>query len=214
LPPFHVPATRSGTPVRSLSAAALVVLALAAGGCSSSASSSPAAGPTSASTKVGGAQPVATTVVLGKVAGNLHQPNRRVFQKHRKQTLKRVGAAVDAWLDGGFVAVHYPRDAFGSAFRAFTAPARHDAKQQKHLMTNWDLRKKIDGVEVHKRKVTVDVFAPHGRPAGATARVALVFTTTGDTHQRVEIHGRLFLGPDDRGTWRVFGYDVTRGGAR
>jgi hypothetical protein len=191
-----------------------MAFALAVGGCSSSASSSPQAVPTTGGSAVGGSGPVATTVMLGKVAGNLHQPNRRVFQKHRKQTLKRVGAAVDTWIDGGFVGVGYPRDGFGSAFRDFTAPARHDAAKQKRLMTNWDLRKKIDGVEVHKRKVTVDVFAPHGRPAGATARVALVFTTTGDTHQRVEIHGRLFLSPDDRGTWRVFGYDVTKGGAR
>ena len=191
--------------------AALVALALAAGGCSSSDSSSPDAGPTTDAATVG-AGSVASTLVLGRVAGNLHQPNKRVFNKHRRETLAKVGRAVDTWIDGGFVGVSYPRDDFGSAFQAFTKPAKHDAKQQKKLMTNWQLRKKIDGVDVKKRKVTVDVLAPHGRPAGATARVALVFTTTGDTKQRVTVHGRLFLSPDDHGSWQVFGYDVAKGG--
>lgn len=153
-----------------------------------------------------------STVALGRVAGDLHQPNKRVFAKHRKDVLDQVGTAVDTWVDGGFVGVGYPRDSFGSAFQAFTAPARADAEHQQRLMTNWDLRHQIDGVHVTKRKVTVDVLAPHGRPAGATARVALVFTTTGDVTRTVTVHGRLFLSPDDKGTWRIFGYDVAKGG--
>lgn len=155
---------------------------------------------------------MASTLVLGRVAGNLHQPNKRIFKKHRKQVLHRVGRAVDTWIDGGFVGVSYPRSDFKSAFAAFTKPAKHDARGQMKLMTNWKLRKKIDGVDVKKRKVVVDVFAPHGRPSGATARVTLVFTTTGDTRQRVAVTGRLFLAPDDHGSWRVFGYDVSNGG--
>jgi hypothetical protein len=215
LPAFHAPPTRSTTRSRGIAAAALVALALAAGGCSSSSdSSSPDAGPTTGGSDAGGPRPVASKVVLGRVAGNLHQPNKRIFKKHRKHTLEKVGRAVDTWIDGGFVAVRYPRIDLGSAFRAFTAPATHDAKKQRALMTNWDLRKRIDGVEVKKRHVTVDVFAPHGRPAGATARVALVFRTTGDVTKRVAVHGRLFLNPDDHGSWRIFGYDVARGGKR
>jgi hypothetical protein len=212
LPALHPRPSRSRTRSRATTASALVALALAAGGCSSSGSSSPGAAPTTQGSAVGGAQPMASSVTLGKVAGNLRQPNRKVFKKHRKQTLKQVGRAVDTWIDGGFVGVDYPRAGFGSAFQAFTKPARHDARKQQRLMTNWDLRKRIDGVDVKKRKVTVDVLAPHGRPAGATARIALVFTTTGHTTKRVAVHGRLFLGPDDHGTWRIFGYDVAKGG--
>jgi hypothetical protein len=152
-------------------------------------------------------------VTLGRVAGNLHQPNKRIFGQHRKQMLKGVGKAVDSWIDGGFVGVDYPRDSFGSAFASFTKPAARDAQHQQRLMTNWDLRKQIDGVVVKKRKVTVDALAPHGRPAGATARVALVFTTTGDVTKRVTVHGRLFLTPGDHGTWQIFGYDVAKGGS-
>ena len=157
---------------------------------------------------------MASTVVLGHVAGNLHQPNRRIFKQHRKALLRKVGGAVDAWLDGGFVGVHYPRARFGTAFRSFTTPARKDAAKQKDLMTNWKLRKRIDGVHVAKRRITVDVLAPHGRPAGATARVHLVFTTTGHVHRRVVVDGRVVLSPAGHGRWKVFGYDVTQGGAR
>jgi hypothetical protein len=185
-------------------------LSLALAGCGGG-SSSPSPGP-SGDSGGEGAAPAGSSVVLGRVAGNLHQPNKRVFAHHRKQVLDDVGKAVDSWVDGGFVGVSYPRDSFGSAFAAFTAPARKDAEHQQRLMTNWDLRKKIDGVRVVKRKVTVDVLAPHGRPAGATARVSLVFTTTGDTTKRVMVHGRLFLSPDDKGTWQIFGYDVAKGG--
>jgi hypothetical protein len=218
LPPFPppAPARRIATkPARATLAAGalttLVVLALALGGCSSSGSSQPKAGPSG--DQVGGAQPVASTVVLGRVAGNIHQPGKHVFKQHRKAVLRDVGAAVDSWIDGGFVGVDYPRAGFAQAFAAFTAPARKDAERQQALMTNWTLRQKIDGVVVKKRKVVVDVLAPKGRPAGATARVDLVFSTTGDTQRRVEVSGRLFLTPDGK-RWRIFGYDVARGGAR
>ena len=148
------------------------------------------------------------------MAGNLHQPNKRVFERHRQRVLKRVGEAVDSWIDGGFVGVDYPRKSFPAAFSAFTGPAVHEARQQQRLMTNWSLRKEIDGVDVKKRNIVVDVLAPHGRPAGATARVLLVFTTTGHRHRRVSVHGQLYLVPDGSGSWRIFGYDVSQGGSR
>jgi hypothetical protein len=132
------------------------------------------------------------------------------MKHHRRTMLRQVGRAVDTWVDGGFVGVDYPRDSFGTAFRAFTGPAKRDARRQKRLTTNWNLRKRIDGVDVKKRVVTVDVLAPRGRPAGVTARVDLVFTTSGDTTQRVTVRGRLFLSPG-HGHWRIFGYDVSRG---
>jgi hypothetical protein len=189
----------------------LVTIALAVGGCSSSDSSGPAAEPGPSHTGTGAAQPVASKVLLGKVAGTIKKKNWKTFMTdHRKVMLAQVGQAVDSWIDGGYVGVDYPRDSFGSAFDAFTKPAKRDADRHKQLMTNWDLRKKIDGVEVKKRTVTVDVMAPRGRPAGVTARVDLVFTTTGDTQERVTVRGRLFLSPG-HGKWRIFGYDVSRG---
>jgi hypothetical protein len=211
LPPFHPRSTRRRTTRTLVGAAALAATSMTLAACGGGGSSSPSSGPTS-TPDAGGAQPVASTVVLGSVAGNVQPPNRKVFKKHRKQVLDEVGSAVDTWIDGGFVGVSYPRDDFGSAFQAFTKPAAADAQHQQRLMTNWALRNKIDGVAVKKRSVTVDVLAPRGRPAGATARVALAFTTTGDVDQRVVVHARLFLAPDTQGTWQIFGFDVAKGG--
>ncbi|MGC4111059.1 MAG: hypothetical protein QM747_11695 [Nocardioides sp.] len=195
---------------RALAVVALASLSVALGGCGGG-SSSPSSS-SSGDADSGGAQTVASTVTLGRVAGDLHQPNKRIFAHHRRQLLDQVGHAVGTWIDGGFVGVSYPRDSFDAAFSAFTGPAAKEAQHQQQLMTNWDLRQQIDGVKVTKRSVKVDVLAPHGRPAGATARVALVFTTTGDVTKRVTVHGRLFLSPDDSGDWKIFGFDVAKGG--
>jgi hypothetical protein len=194
-------------------AALLATLVWVVAGCSSSSSSTPAASPpSSSSTTDAGAPPtLRTTVVLGKVAGNLHQPNRRVFAKYSKHVQKNVGKAVDAWFDGAFVGVDYPRRDFPDAFSSFTSAARRDARRQQQLMTNWKWRHDIDGVTTTKRKVVVDVLAPHGHPAGATARVDLQFKTSGHVRKKVTVTGRLFLSRDPHGTWRIFGYDVSKG---
>jgi hypothetical protein len=208
LPPSHAPSTRS----RTATAAVLAALALTAAGCGGGDSSSPAAPSTSsAASEPGSTAAVASTVKIGTVAGVIRKHNRKVFETHRKQVLSRVGKAVDQWLDGAFVGVDYPRQDFPSAFASFTADAKRDARRQQRLMTNWEWRHKIDGVVVKRRTVDVDVLAPHGRPAGATARVHLAFTTTGDVHRRVTVTGRLFLTPAAHGSWRVFGFDVAKG---
>jgi hypothetical protein len=205
VPAHHEPSSRS----RSAAAAALVALALAAGGCSGSDSSTPQTAPSVAAGS--STAPAVSKVLLGKVAGTIRKKSWKTFMKdHRKVMLRQVGQAVDSWMDGGFVGVDYPRDSFDSAFASFSPPARRDAERQHRLMTNWDLRRKIDGVDVKKRTVTVDVLAPRGRPAGATAHVDLVFTTRGDKSERVTVRGRLFLSPG-HGRWRIFGYDVARG---
>jgi hypothetical protein len=198
------------------SSAAALVAVLALSGCSSSSdSSSPSAGPSSgASATFGGNPPMATAVTIGHVAGAYRKPNRRQFHRHAQHLRKEVGAAVDAWFDGGFVGVSYPRDAFPSAFRTFTSGARHDAERQKSLLTLWAWRHRIDGVVPIKREVALDVLAPHGRPAGVTARVRLRFRTTGDLTRKVTVTGRLFLTQDSRHRWRVFGFDVAKGSVR
>lgn len=191
-------------------ASAVLAVALAAGGCSQSASSQPGANPPTPVTPGGGGA-VASSVVLGQVAGAVHQPNHRIFARHRARLLHRVGRAVDTWIDHGFVSLGYPRASFPTAFADFTGPARREARRQQALMTNWPLRHSIDGVVVKKRSIVVDVLAPHGRPAGATARVTLVFRTTGHRKERVDVHGRLFLEPAGHSAWRIFGYDVSKG---
>ena len=113
-------------------AALRTAVALAVGGCSSSGSSAPAAQSSGASgTASGDASPMASKVVLGKVAGNVHQPFRDRFAAVRQHLEASVGQAVDAWLDGGFVGVSYPRDTFDAAFATFTPDARKDAERDK-----------------------------------------------------------------------------------
>lgn len=188
----------------------LVAVALVAGGCGGSDSSSPAAGPTS-SAAPGATSPIATTLKLGRVVGDLKKKYHKRFKSHEKSLRKHVGQAVDSWFDGGFVGVTYPRTAFATAFSGFTTEAKHEARAQQKLMTNWSWRRRIDGVHTTKRKVSLDVLAPHGRAAGVTAHVVLKFTTSGHVKKKVTVTGRLFLTKDAKGTWRIFGYNVSKG---
>jgi hypothetical protein len=57
----------------------------------------------------------------------------------------------------------------------------------------------------------IDVLAPRGKPAAATARIDLRFTTSGQVEKPIEVSGRLFLTPNADGSWRIFGYDVSKG---
>jgi len=196
-------------------AALLTTVALAVGGCSSSGSSAPSAQSSGASgTASGDASPMSSTVRIGTVAGNVHQPYRQRFAAARQEVEASVGQAVDAWVDGGFVGVDYPRDSFPSAFSTFTPEARKDAERDKALMTLWGFRHRIDGVTATHRTVVIDVLAPRGRPAAATARVDLRLTTSGDVARKVEVTGRLFLTKAQDGSWRIFGYDVSKGAGR
>jgi hypothetical protein len=154
-------------------------------------------------------------VDLGQVAGTARKAKyRKRFRKSAGVFEKKVGRAVDGWFDNAFVGVDYPRGGFANAFDTFTGPAAADAHHQKNLMTNYGLRHKISGVTVTQRHVWIDVLAPGGVIAGATARFKLGFTTTGDTKRKVKVSGRLFLSRTSSGKWRVFGFDVTKGGAR
>ncbi len=154
---------------------------------------------------------MATTVQFGHVIGLGQKPYLKRFNAGRATLRAHARQVVDAWFDGGFVGVGYPRNAFTTAFHTFTAQARHDAIRQKGLMTNWPLRRRIDSVATTKRQVTLDVLAPHGRPAGMTARFTLRFRTSGHARKRVTVTGRLFLTRNAHGLWRIFGYDVSKG---
>jgi len=216
LPPLHaLPTSPRRVPTdgrvrRTGIAAALVAVALVAGACGGSSSSTPAAGP-STSTASGGPSALTTTVKLGRVVGDLKKPYHRRFKSHEKSLKSQVGQAVDAWFDGGFVGVSYPRTDFPTAFTSFTPQAGKDARAQQQLMTNWKWRNDIDGVTATERRVTLDVLAPHGRTAGVTAHVVLKFTTSGQTQKKVTVTGRLFLTKDTKGAWQIFGYDVSKG---
>lgn len=157
---------------------------------------------------------MATKISIGQVAGTaIKQKYRKRFRADAQVFEKRVGQAVDGWFDNAFVGVSYPRSSFAHAFDTFTPGAAADARGQKQLMTNIGLSHKISGVTVTRRDVSVDVLAPGGVIAGATARFRLAFTTTGHAKKKVTVGGRLFLSRSSHGAWRIFGFDVAKGGA-
>jgi hypothetical protein len=211
LPPTSVHVVRRAHRLAPLAAALLTAVALALSGCSSSDSSAPSAAPPSSSGTAHADTQMASKVVIGSVAGTVHRSSRKQFAAHRKRLETLVGGAVDGWLDGGFVGVGYPRDSFPGAFRTFTPEARREAQHDQRLMTLWSLRHRISGLTTLRRLVTIDVLAPQGRAAGATARVDLRFRTHGHVAKKIEVKGRLFLAKDAHGQWRIFGYDVTQG---
>jgi hypothetical protein len=214
LPPIHAHVLRRARVRATAAAGVLTAVALAVGGCSSSDSSTPAAQPPTPSSTAKAPAQVKSKVVIGTVAGVVQPKNRKQFVAHRKRLENLVGGAVDGWLDGAFVGVDYPRAKFPTAFRTFMPEARQNAHHDKRLMTLWRYRQHINGTTTLLRKIAIDVLAPKGRPAGATARVDLRFKTHGKVTKKLEVKGRLFLAKDAHGHWRIFGYDVTQGGLR
>ena len=180
----------------------LLALALTAGGCSGG-NDDDASDPASPPAAGQAAPPeVKIRARVGTVAGELPA-------KRRKVVAHQVGRAVDRWFEAAYLTGDYPRSSFKDAWPGFTAGARDLAHHDRVLTSNAGLGKRIDGVRATRKAVEVDVFSPKGRPAGATARFRLVFRTTGNAERRVLVRGRLVM-TRAKGTWKVFGYDMTR----
>lgn len=149
---------------------------------------------------------VATTATYGAVTGRL--------ARDRRANLKRaVTEVVDSYFDAAYVGGRWPRSRVGRAFPHFTDGAEANARRDARVLSNQVVGKRLRAVQATKRKVVLDVLALDGKPVAVTARFVLGFETRGGGSRSEEVRGRLFLTrPGD--TWRVFGYDVTRGGAR
>lgn len=192
------PPRRSGGALAAL-AAVLLVAGLA--GCSgdeeSKSSDAEQAAPSSAEPSV------PTKASFGKVRGNL--PKGR-----RGEIKKSITATVDGWLDAAYVGGDGPRPELGKAFPRFSKGAAALARRDAGLMSNSGLGDSVEAVEAKSRRLMIDVLAVQGRPVGVTARFVLVQKLTGERDRTERIAGRLLL---DRlnGSWRIFGYDVTRG---
>ena len=63
--------------------------------------------------------------------------------------------------------------------------------------------------EVVRARAWFAVAAPHGRPVGLTARLALDLTDPERGAAATSLTGRLLMTRAE-GEWRVFGYDVAR----
>ena len=194
-----------GTPTRAalLVVPTVLVLVLGIAGCSGDDEDPGGDGEQSAS---GANTGIATRVEVGEVAGRLGKGPAR-------QVAADVAEVVDRWLDAAYVTGDYPRSKFGDAFPGFTEDAATLAARHRGLMSNQAVGDEVDGVTATRRVVRVDLLAPKGKAAGATAHVNLVIELTGDVERTDQIRGRVVLTPAGRG-WQVFGFDVERGAVR
>ncbi len=179
-----------------------LVLTLAAGACSGSEDSpdEPAAVPPSATPAE---PPVETKVLVGKLTG-------RLPKAERVKVVTEIGAVVEGWTQAAYVGGDYPRRDFADSWPGFTAGARALARKDQALMSNQDVGTRIDGVEVRRSRVVLDVLSVEQLARAVTARVLLEFRTTGSVEKKVRVQGRLYLTHEDAG-WQVFGYDMTKG---
>jgi len=182
-------------PRRTSTVAVLLVLGLAAGACTGDGDDSSSGDATESSSPTSQPAPeVAIRARVGTVAGELPRARRRVVAR-------QVGAVVDDWFDAAYVGGDYPRTDFRYAWPGFTAGARRLAVRQRGIMSNDRIGGRIDGVQAMVKTAQLDVLSPKRRPAAATARVRLVFRTSGERAQRVarrirtgqvEINGGVF----------------------
>lgn len=193
----------SSTARRVTGATALaLVLALSAGACrgSEEAPDEPAAAPSSAAPTE---RPVETKVLVGELTG-------RLPKAERAKVVAEIGAVVDGWTQAAYVGGDYPRRDFADSWPGFTPGARALAEKDRALMSNQDVGARIDGVEVRRSRVVLDVLSVEQLARAVTARVLLEFRTTGSVEKKVRVQGRLYLTHEADG-WQVFGYDMTKG---
>ncbi|WP_205471015.1 hypothetical protein [Nocardioides sp. SYSU D00038] len=175
------------------------LLATLLGGCTGD--DEPDAGP-SRSAAPEAAGELATRTTIGKVSGRLRPAGRQPLKD-------QLTALVDRWWDAAYLGA-YPRTDFEQAFPGFTSGARREARRQQDLMTNAATGAELQGVTPTKRELRLDVLALDGRPVGVTAVFVLRYDTAGATERNERVAGSLFL-TKERGRWRIFGFDVTKG---
>lgn len=145
-----------------------------------------------------------TTVGVGEIAGRLSRRDRALVRD-------QVGRVVDRWWRAAWLAPDYPTTRIKAPFPGFTPAAERWARRDAGTMTAAGISRRIGGVVPRKRTVTVDVLAPGGRPAAATARFRLDLATwdrrLAERIGVMRVSGRLFLTPAGR-RWQVFGFDV------
>lgn len=147
---------------------------------------------------------IETVTTWGEVVGRLDKDRRR----RAEQAVTRV---VQGWFNAAYVGGEYPRSSFRDAFPGFTPGARERARRDRFLLTNQRIGRQITGVTPTASRIRLDALAAGRRPVAITARFALGFRTKGDVARRVRVSGRLLLTRKPAG-WRIFAYDVTKGG--
>ncbi len=147
---------------------------------------------------------VVTESAVGEIVGRLPADQQQVVQDE-------VSAVVDDFTNWAYLSGEYPRTEWEFPVPGFSPRASRRVERDLSFATNADIGASIDSVTPISRSVTVDVLAPRGKPAGATARYEVVFNTTGDAGEsEVTVKGRLVLVPEASG-WQVVGHYFAKG---
>lgn len=190
----------------------LLVAALLSGCSRESAGTGPAT-PRADSARAADARGSSVTLAAAPVRtrAGFHRVHGRLPDARRKPVRRQVAAVVERWWQAAYLGGTYPRTGFRDAFPGFTRGARAQARRDVRLMSNRDIGGRVDSVTQEAGEVRLDVLAVGGRAHAVTARFRLRFSTTGRAARTTVVRGRLLL-TRRHGPWRVFGYDVSKGG--
>jgi hypothetical protein len=141
----------------------------------------------------------------------IHVTGGPLSGRAKRMLSRQVAAAVGGWFRAAYVGGDYPRArrTFRAAFPGFTAGAVAAADRNLGLMSNAAISTRIDTVKAGPQVLWLDVLGHHGHAVGVTARVKLVYGTSGRLVSRQVVRGQLNL-TWRKGGWRVFGFDITR----
>ena len=114
----------------------------------------------------------------------------------RERVARQARAVVRGYLDGAFAGQDGP-------FEGFVAELRRATRADEQVLVG-------DGeTEVVRARAWFAVAAPHGRPVGLTARLAVELADPDRGAAATALTRRLLMTRVE-GKWRVFGYDVAR----
>jgi hypothetical protein len=186
-------------PRRLAAALAALALACAVAGCSGDDEPAEPAASSPGSTATEAA-PVVTETTLRNVGSD--------FGATQRDKLKAgVNGAVDPWFDNAFLG-DFPRTDYAAAFTGFSKGAAADAAgRDLALLTNQAIGDQIESATATKRRIKLEVFTRAGHAHGATAYFTLDFDTAGTLAESRRVRGQLYL-VNQKGSWKVFGYDV------
>ncbi len=124
-----------------------------------------------------------------RVAGELSDVRRERVARQARRTVR-------GYLDGAFAGED-------GRFDGFLGELRRAIGADEQVLAG-------DGqTEVARARVWFAVAAPHGKPAGLTARLAVELTDPDRGEAVTSLTGRLLMTRAE-GEWQVFGYDVAR----
>ena len=114
----------------------------------------------------------------------------------RERVARQARATVRGYLDGAFAGED-------GRFDGFLGELRRAARADEQVLAG-------DGrTEVARARAWFAVAAPHGKPVGLTARLAVDLTDPDRGEAVTSLTGRLLMTRAE-GEWQVFGYDVAR----